>query len=200
MAQTWRMSARSNSPRTPRRPPPPLDAAALDRLALRYVERFATTRGKLADYLARKIRERGWEGEPADPQALAAKMAALGYVDDRAFAEMRAAALTRRGLGGGRVTTALRQARVGEEDAAAVRPAVVGKAVATALAFARRKRIGPFAAVPADRAGQAKQLAQMVRAGHPFALARRIVAAAPGEEAEFADDPDLTRCDDDEPC
>ena len=37
----------------------PLDAAALDRLALRYVERFATTRGKLADYLRRKMRERG---------------------------------------------------------------------------------------------------------------------------------------------
>ena len=45
-----------------RRQPPPLDAAALERLALRYVERFATTRGRLTDYLTRKIRERGWEG------------------------------------------------------------------------------------------------------------------------------------------
>jgi regulatory protein len=37
----------------PRRIPGPLDSAALDRLALRYVERFATTRAKLAAYLAR---------------------------------------------------------------------------------------------------------------------------------------------------
>ena len=80
-----------------RRPPRPLDAAALDRLALRYVERFATTQGELADYLRRKVRERGWEGEPADPAAIAARMAALGYVDDRLFAESKAAALARLG-------------------------------------------------------------------------------------------------------
>ena len=45
--------------RQERRTLPPLDAAALERLALRYVERFATTRGKLTDYLRRKIREIG---------------------------------------------------------------------------------------------------------------------------------------------
>ncbi|KTW08260.1 RecX family transcriptional regulator, partial [Sphingomonas sanguinis] len=37
----------------------------LERLALRYVERFATTEGKLVDYLTRKLRERGWAGEGA---------------------------------------------------------------------------------------------------------------------------------------
>ena len=58
--------------------PRPLDAAALDQLALRYVERFATTRGKLADYLRRKVRERGWQGAPVDPASVAERMAALG--------------------------------------------------------------------------------------------------------------------------
>ena len=85
------------------RPPPPLDARALEQLALRYVERFATTRGKLAHYLARKIRERGWDGPPADPQAIAERMAGYGYVDDRAYAEAKARALTRRGYGARRV-------------------------------------------------------------------------------------------------
>lgn len=177
-----------------RRPAPPLDAAALDRLALRYVERFATTRGKLADYLARKVRERGWEGPPIEPREVAERMATLGYVDDRAFAEMRAAALTRRGLGGGRVAGALRQAKVGEDDAAAVRPAVAEQAVATALAFARRKRIGPFAPEPADRPRREKQIAAMIRAGHAFGLARRIVEAEPGQFDEVTD---LTHCDGD---
>src|SRR3546814_652087 len=74
----------------PRRSLKPLDAAALDRLALRYVERFATTRAKLAAYLARKIRERGWAGARVEPAEVASRMAALGYVDDRAFAEARA--------------------------------------------------------------------------------------------------------------
>jgi regulatory protein len=164
-----------------RSPPPPLDAAALERLALRYVERFATTRGKLADYLRRKVRERGWEGAAADPVALAERMAALGYVDDRAWAEAKAGALTRRGLGARRVGEALRHAQVGEEDAASVRPLLDEGALDAALALARRKRIGPFGDGGADRAVQQKQLAQLLRAGHPFDLARRIVLAAPGD-------------------
>jgi regulatory protein len=166
---------------TPRRPPPPLDAGALDRLALRYVERFATTRGRLADYLTRKIRERGWAGDaPADPAALAERMAALGYVDDRAFAEARAAAMRRRGLGARRVAMALHQAGVDAADA----PDVSDDALAAARTFARRKRIGAWATEPADRAQREKQIAAMLRAGHGFALSRRIVAAEPGEDGD----------------
>lgn len=193
------MAYRPRQPRAPkeRRAPPPLDAAALDRLALRYVERFATTRGKLADYLRRKVRERGWEGAAVDPEKVADRMKELGYVDDRAFAEARAASLTRRGLGAGRVAIALRVARVGEEDAASVAPMLADEATATALDFARRRKIGPYAEEAADRPLREKQLARMVRAGHSFVLARRIVAAEPGE---FDDDLALSRCDPDEPC
>lgn len=182
---------------TRRSPPPPLDGPALERLALRYVERFATTRGKLSDYLRRKMRERGWQGAAGDPEALAERMAELGYVDDRAFAEARANALTRRGLGGRRVSVALRQAKVGEDDAASVQPMVAAQAADSALAFARRKRIGPFGDAPADRPKRDKQVAQMVRAGHSFALSRRIVETPPGQDAELGD---LTHCGNDEPC
>lgn len=184
-----------------RRSLPPLDAAALERMALRYVERFATTQGKLADYLGRKLRERGWDGEGApDPAGVAAVMAARGYVDDRAWAEAKAVALTRRGLGAGRVTLALRQARVAEGDAAAVRQDVAGEATASALAFARRRRIGPFAAEAADRPLQQRQIAAMVRAGHGFGLSRIIVAAAPGEMPRIDTLVDSAACDESEPC
>ncbi|MBS0479902.1 MAG: RecX family transcriptional regulator, partial [Proteobacteria bacterium] len=109
-------------PRVPRRPVPPLDRPALERMALRYVERFATTRGRLADYLKRKIRERGWDGEAADPAAIAERFAELGYIDDRAYGEARANAMARRGLGERRVAGALRQAGVTGEDAEAIAP------------------------------------------------------------------------------
>jgi regulatory protein len=168
----------------PRRPVPPLDAAKLERLALRYVERFATTRGRLVDYLRRKIRERGWDGPEADPDALAEKLAGLGYVDDRAFAEARARSMARRGLGARRVADALRHARVEAEDAEAVAPEIADRSVDAALAFARRKRIGPFAAEPAARELRVKQLAAMARAGHAYDLARRIVDLAPGSEVD----------------
>ena len=49
--------------------------------------------------------------------ALVERMAALGYVDDRAFAAARAAALGRRGYGERRVGEALRAAGIDEEDA-----------------------------------------------------------------------------------
>lgn len=171
------------SVRSPRRPPAPLDAAALDRLALRYVERFATSTGKLTDYLRRKLRERGWaEADIApDPDGVAARMAALGYVDDRGFAEAKSAALGRRGMGVRRVADALRAAGIGEEDAAAALGDARDEAVERALTLARRKRIGPFADAPADPKLRARQLGQLLRAGHDPGLARRLVDARPGE-------------------
>lgn len=167
--------------RDPRRPLPPLDQPALERAALRYVERYATTRAKLVAYLQRKLRERGSEG-PVDVDALADRMAELRYVDDRAFAEARVTAMTRRGLGARRVRDALRQAGVGEEEAGAFRETLEEGAEAAALAFARRKRIGPFATVPVERDRREKQIAAMVRAGHAPSLARRIVGSEASDD------------------
>jgi regulatory protein len=169
---------------SPRRPAPPLTPESLDRMALRYVERFATTRAKLADYLKRKIRERGWEGPPADPVAIAERMAELGYVDDRAFAGARARSMARRGLGARRVSQAFHLAGIEAEDAEAVAPEIAGNALDAALALARRKRIGPFATAVPDRAMRERQLAQMVRGGHDFGLSRRIVDMMPGADVE----------------
>lgn len=170
---------------TPRAPRKPLDTARLERLALRYVERYATTRTKLRRYLERKIAERGWEGEArADPGALADRIAELGYVDDRGFAEARAAAMTRRGLGARRIAGAFRDAGIGAEDAEAVAPTIAAGARDSALAFARRRRIGPFAAAEPDRAGREKALAAMLRAGHSLDLSRAIVRLPPGAEID----------------
>src|SRR5688572_30188546 len=101
-----------------RRTAPPLDEGSLERLALRYAERYATSRAKLARYLLRKTRERGWRGATDAPpiEAIVARMAGLGYVDDSAFATARAATLTRRGLGARRVAADLKAAGIGEED------------------------------------------------------------------------------------
>ena len=57
---------------------------------------------------------------------------------------------------------------------------------AAALAFARRKRFGPWSGVAADRALREKQIAAMVRGGHGFALARAIVELPPGADPRDA--------------
>ena len=148
---------------------PPVDAAGLERLALRYVERYATTRTKLADYLRRKIRERGWrEDEPAAIEALVERFAALGYVDDRSFAQARAGSLARRGYGERRINQALNAAGSAEEDTAPLRADMREGARAAARAFARRRRM----------------LGAMLRAGHELELSRSIVDATTGEEIE----------------
>jgi regulatory protein len=161
---------------------PPLDSAGLEQTALFYAGRYATTRLRLRLYLLRKLRERGWaEAREPPVDTLVERLAALNYIDDRAFATARGAALTRRGYGALRVGAALRAAGIGEEDGAEARAAADESAWAAALRFAERKRIGPFAAAEADRPVREKALSAMVRAGHPLGLARRIIDARPGE-------------------
>jgi len=166
-----------------RKPPTPLDAAALERLALRYVERFATSRGRLTTYLGRKLREHGASGE-VDPAVIAERMAERGYVDDAAYAEGRARSMARRGYGARRVTQVLRHAAIGPAEIAAA--TVATPAIDTALAFARRRRIGPFAAQVAERPERERQIAAMIRAGHGYAIARAIVEVPPGAEFDQA--------------
>ena len=161
---------------------PPFDEEMLEQAALGYAGRYATTRARLAAYLERKLRERGWSG-PNDPpvRVLVERMATLGYVDDRAFATARAAALGRRGYGERRVSDALRAAGIEEEDAAEACEDARNSAWQSALRFAERRRIGPFAAKESDRDGREKALAALLRAGHPLDLARRLAQALPGE-------------------
>ncbi|WP_458390247.1 regulatory protein RecX [Sphingomonas sp. F9_3S_D5_B_2] len=159
----------------------PLDEQGLNSLALRYVERFATTRAKLRSYLDRKVRERGWaDGSPPDIGVIAEQFAERGYVDDAGYALAKSRSLTGRGYGKRRLGDALRAAGVGEQDSEAARLHAEEEAVTAAIRFAERRRIGPFArsaaALPAERD---KALRAMVRAGHDFALARAIVAMGP---------------------
>ncbi|HET9428337.1 MAG TPA: RecX family transcriptional regulator [Allosphingosinicella sp.] len=168
---------------------PPLDAEALERSALHYVGRYASTRAKLAAFLRRKLRERGWEGIGEPPvDALIERMARLGYVDDRAFATARAASLGRRGYGERRVGEAIRAAGVDAADGQEAQEMARDNAWSAALRFAERRRIGPFAAAEAARPEREKAIAAMLRAGHPLDLSRRIATARPGEIPEADSD------------
>lgn len=151
-------------------------------MALRYVERFATTRARFARYLARKMAERGTVGDVPDPVAMAERFAELGYIDDKGFGAAKAGAMARRGLGERRVAAALHHAGLSEQDRAPIVEESGAQALSSALTYARRRRIGPFAAEVTDIDTRRRQLAAMMRAGHPYDLARRIVRAAPGED------------------
>ena len=164
---------------------PPLTAAKLEELALAYVGRFATSRSKLVAYLGRKLRERGWEGSvPPAVDELADRLVRLGYVDDRGFAMSKARSLTSRGYGERRVHQALAQAGISGEEGSDARDLAEDEAVASALRFARRRAIGPYAQHVPDPAQRERALAAMIRAGHRFPVARAIVDLKPGENPD----------------
>ena len=169
-----------------RRAPKPLNEQTLNELALRYVGRFATTRAKLGAYLSRKLRERGWEGAGRpDPERIVERIAELGYVDDAGYALSKSRSLTGRGYGKQRVVQAMRVAGVDESDSEAARDFAEAQAVTAALRFAEKRRLGPYAEREvADPKERQKSVASMVRAGHGFELARKIVGMRPGEDVE----------------
>jgi regulatory protein len=163
----------------------PLDAVRLEELALAYVARFATSAGKLAAYCKRKLRERGHSGHeegasPPDVEQLVESFVARGFVDDAGFARAKAEGLLRRGYGARRVGQSLRADGIAERLRAEVAPGEVERREA-AVAYARRRRFGPFAREPlalSDLTAREKQLAALLRAGHDSGHARYVVAAA----------------------
>ncbi len=209
---------RTSSSRTSRiRPQPaPLDPARLNALALAYVARFATSAGKLEAYLLRKLKGptgAGWQRQdtgddaeaPEEPEAdidpavlrrevtdLVARFVAAGYVDDQAFAAARSGGLQRRGYGRRHIAQTLGQAGIAGEIVAAALP---GKSAGrqAALMLARKRRLGPFGAAAVERGDREKQIAVLLRAGHPLDSARNLVNATSIAAAE-----DWARPDDDE--
>lgn len=186
----WRMNRNSpyghesdGKPDRTHRAPRPLDAVRLNEMGLAYVARFATSAGKLGTYLRRKLRERGWEGEAApDIDSLIEKFVQAGYVDDAGFARSKAQGLMRRGYGARRIDQTLGAAGIAEDLREEVRGSELDRRQA-ALTMARKRRFGPFGRggdgeeAGLDPATREKQVAAMLRAGHPLDHARKVVNA-----------------------
>ena len=155
----------------------PLTFDSLREHALRYVERYATTQLKLRRYLQRKLQERGWDG-PGEPpvDAIVARMAELKYVDDRVFGEIRARGLERRGYGPRRVRDALTAAGLDSELRDELSDDVDAREAA--VAYARRRRFGPFASGTVSPELRQKHFAAMMRAGHAPNIIKLILDAS----------------------
>lgn len=169
-----------------KREKPRYTSESLEELALRYVGRYATSQGKLTSYLNRKVRERGFDGDGgAVIDRLVRNFAERGYVDDASYAAMKARDLAARGYGERRLGATLYAARISDDDSEEARQIAAEQRTAAALAYARRRRFGPFAGEKvSDRKVFEKQMAAMLRAGHPPELSRRILDLAPGSEPD----------------
>ncbi|MGE0221706.1 MAG: regulatory protein RecX [Acetobacteraceae bacterium] len=174
---------------------PPTEAS-LHEAALAYLARFATTEAGLRRILGRRIDR--WARTVEDREAVAdqlaeaeraaasvvAKLAALGAVNDAAYAESRARGLTRAGVSRRGIAARLAAKGVDPEVARAALPEDAETELAAALTLARRRRIGPFrAGPPPDAAGRMKEMGVLARAGFTQDTVRRAMDMDP-EEAE----------------
>lgn len=182
------------NPRQAKPPRPPgkcPDRASLHEAALRHLARFAATEAGLLRVLDRRILRWQHATESATEVIVPARAAARevvqaltasGMVDDANFAAARSRRLVRAGRSRVAVSAHLAAKGVDAETAGAVLPDAEAEFLA-AVAFVRRRRIGPFRAPDIDEVDGALEMGMLARAGFPRDVAERALRLEPDEAA-----------------
>jgi regulatory protein len=179
-------------PAAQRRPARPITAQGLEQAALVYLERFASSAANLRRVLLRRVRRAALAGlgDPAEGaalvEALVARFLAAGLLDDRRFAEGRAASLHRRGSSRRIIAGRLAQQGIAADLIGATLEGLAETTaepeLAAACVFIRRRRLGAY------RGGKAgspeKEMAALGRAGFSREIARRVLACRDIETVE----------------
>jgi regulatory protein len=169
-----------------------IGAEAIERWALSYLGRYASSAENLRRVLLRRVRRRlpagadtpGSVAEMID--TVVARCRRSGLVDDDAYAAARARSWHRRGLPSHRIRARLRTKGVAPAAAAAAVSGLGagGSDLAAACAFARRRRFGPYRDGAADQAQARRELAAFARAGFERRVAELVLACADAAAAE----------------
>lgn len=138
--------------------------------------------------LERKVRNRNEGHTPPSAEqsgwieATAAKCVRLGLIDDGEYARARTASMHRSGKSERMIRGTLKQKGVAEDEINAAMKGLreeKGESLEldAAIAYAKRRRFGPFRSRPGDADKLRKEMASFARAGYEFGLARKIVEA-----------------------
>ena len=170
-----------------RRGPMQATTEALEQAARRHLERYATSaehlRRLLLARVARSARAHGTDPEAgaAAVEAIVARLLAAGLLDDEAYAALEARRQHRRGAPARAISWRLAAKGVAPE---AIDPALAGLAEesadperAAALAYARRRRLGPYRPAVDRAARRERDLAALDRRGFDLEVARRVIDA-----------------------
>jgi len=182
-----------------RRKPRKITPDSLGRIALHYLERYATSSENLRRVLIRRVR-RSAEAHDTDPDeqiphvdALIIRYQQAGLLDDQAYARMRAESLHRRGTSGRMIRMKLAAKGVPSDaidDALeSLSELVANTDLSGACNYARRRRIGPWRL--RDRTDyRDRDLAALARQGFSYNIARKVIEAEDTEmlEAEAAEE------------
>ncbi len=171
----------------------PITAEYLDKAALFYLERYASSADNLARVLMRRVDRAARAGisDRDEGRRLIAELIeryrARGLLNDRIYAEGRARSLLRQGRPRVAIARRLAAKGVGADEIGSALAGLHDEAadpdLAAAIAFSRRRRLGPFR--PKDRnAYRDRDLAALGRAGFSYDLARRVLEADSPEALE----------------
>jgi len=166
----------------------------LERAALHYLERYASSAENLRRVLMRKVersaREHGTDPEDGarDIDALLRRLQERGLLDDAAYAAGRTRSLARRGDSPRAIRVKLSRKGVPEETIesalAGLREEVPEPELTAAARLARRRRLGPYRPAPNRADYRERDLAALARAGFTFDVARQVVEAESVHELE----------------
>lgn len=177
----------------PGRKPRKVSADSLERAALHYLERYASSAANLRRVLMRRVK-RSAEAHGTDPadgaaliEALVARYRQSGLLDDSAYARMRAESLHRRGASARLTRVKLAAKGVAAEDIGQALDALEQTApepdLTAACNYARRRRLGPWRANKRAE-HRDRDLAALGRQGFAYDVARQVVDAADREDLE----------------
>jgi len=175
-----------------RRPPPKVTARWMRSSATWYLERWPATSGRLRRVMMRKIdRSLAHHGGDRDEaaellDALIEQLTEGGWLNDERFVKARVEELRRRGGSRRAIRAKLAQQSAPRElvdDALA--ELQEGSERTAAVAYARRRRLGPFRLDPEQRAERRdKDLAAMARAGFSWSEASTVIDSEDVESLE----------------
>ncbi|MEN3791556.1 RecX family transcriptional regulator [Fulvimarina sp. MAC3] len=150
------------------------------RAGAHYLERYATSTENFRRVLTRKVRRRMMlreENEADHSQlidAVTARFAELGFLDDVGFAEAKMRSLRRRGVSSRMVEAKLAEKGVERGVIEAVTAEDETTESEAARAYAKRRRLGPWR-LRHRIERRDRDVAAMMRAGFPYGLAVEVV-------------------------
>lgn len=177
-------------PRKQDRPPRELTRAALEAAALRYLDRFDCTAARLKSVLMRRIAPGTEEALRQSArrwiEELLERYQSSGLLDDRRFAQHFSERQRERGASRRMIQFKLRARGVSAETVHALTASSGrGDELEAAIAFAKRRRLGPYRAESERVAKRSKDLAAMARAGFERDTALRAIGHAPSGDDEL---------------
>ena len=168
----------------------------LERAALHHLERYATSSENLRRVLTRKVWKAARlaeEGSAVDEEEAAAwieavveKLQRAGALNDRAYAEGRVVSLRRQGESARGIAMKLGAKGVPREtvEAALELDEPENDDVAAAVAYARRRRLGPWRKPDEREERHDRDMAALARKGYRLDLCRRVIEAQDAFAAE----------------